>query len=335
MLCGQNRTRCELSGCSYVPPFCLSQSLRSHCISKFVCQIRAQRRDVFMGVRFRKSVNFGPFRMTVSKSGVSTSFGVKGARITKTSSGKVRTTVSIPETGISHVEEMKIEKNSPPRKGRTWIPVVGGVLALVVGLWAFAQSGNHHAEKPVQPAQEAVESEESNTPPKLDDEQKQLFADAADGLLSDGVVSVAAYYETRNIEVAVKSDQLDAAVKAAGDAAPDGWDELKSAAAEVSADLLSQAQDAGYKRSYLQLVSNVDGEIYATCFNGKVSYDKFTEKTVSNQAALNSDKIVWVSKSGSRYHYDSSCGGHEYTQTTKSAAIAAGLTACQKCANGG
>lgn len=317
------------------PPFYQSQSLRFYCISKFVCQIRTQRRDVFMGVRFRKSVNFGPFRMTVSKSGVSTSFGVKGARITKTSSGKVRTTVSIPGTGISHVEEIKIEKNSPFRKGRTWIPIIGGVLVLVVFFGAFAQSGNHHAEKPVQPAQKTVESEESNTPPKLDDEQKQLFADAADGLLNDGVVNVSAYYETCSIEVAVKSDQLDAAVKAAGDAAPDGWDELKSAAAEISVSLLSQAKDVGYERSYLQLVSNVDGEIYATCFNGKVLYDKFTEKTVSNQAASNGDKIVWVSKSGSRYHYDSNCGGHEYTQMTKSAAIAAGLTACQKCANGG
>ena len=58
-----------------------------------------------MGFRFRKSKNLGPFRVTVSKSGVSTSFGGKGARITKTASGKVRTTPSVPGTGISYVTE--------------------------------------------------------------------------------------------------------------------------------------------------------------------------------------------------------------------------------------
>ena len=58
-----------------------------------------------MGFRFRKSKNLGPFRVTVSKSGVSTSFGGKGARITKTASGKVRTTLSVPGTGISYVTE--------------------------------------------------------------------------------------------------------------------------------------------------------------------------------------------------------------------------------------
>ena len=31
-----------------------------------------------MGVRFRKNVNFGPFRINFSKSGIGASFGVKG-----------------------------------------------------------------------------------------------------------------------------------------------------------------------------------------------------------------------------------------------------------------
>lgn len=56
-----------------------------------------------MGFRFRKSFGFGPFRTTISKSGISTSVGVKGVRITKRADGKTQTTVSIPGTGISHV----------------------------------------------------------------------------------------------------------------------------------------------------------------------------------------------------------------------------------------
>ena len=56
-----------------------------------------------MGFRFRKSIGKGPFRMTISKSGVSTSFGGPGARMTKRANGKTQTTLSIPGTGISHV----------------------------------------------------------------------------------------------------------------------------------------------------------------------------------------------------------------------------------------
>ena len=58
-----------------------------------------------MGFRFRKSLNLGPFRINFSKSGVGYSFGGKGFRVTKTATGKTRTTASIPGTGISYVKE--------------------------------------------------------------------------------------------------------------------------------------------------------------------------------------------------------------------------------------
>jgi hypothetical protein len=54
-----------------------------------------------MGYRYRKSVKLGPFRATMSKSGMSYSAGVKGARVTKRADGRVRTTVSAPGTGLS------------------------------------------------------------------------------------------------------------------------------------------------------------------------------------------------------------------------------------------
>lgn len=60
-----------------------------------------------MGFRFRKSVKLGPFRVAFSKSGVSYSAGVKGLRVTKTASGAVRTTASIPGTGISYSKQTK------------------------------------------------------------------------------------------------------------------------------------------------------------------------------------------------------------------------------------
>lgn len=66
-----------------------------------------------MGLRFRKSINLGGgFRINFSKSGVGYSFGGKGFRYTKTARGTTRTTVSVPGTGISWVEESGKRKES-------------------------------------------------------------------------------------------------------------------------------------------------------------------------------------------------------------------------------
>lgn len=59
-----------------------------------------------MGFRYRKSINLGGgFRINLSKSGIGYSWGVKGYRVTKTAKGRIRTTTSIPGTGISYVHE--------------------------------------------------------------------------------------------------------------------------------------------------------------------------------------------------------------------------------------
>lgn len=72
-----------------------------------------------MGFRFRKTFKAGPFRATISKSGISYSAGVKGARITKKANGNTMTTTSIPGTGISYVKETsgkKSGKAAAPKK---------------------------------------------------------------------------------------------------------------------------------------------------------------------------------------------------------------------------
>lgn len=63
-------------------------------------------------------MKLGPFRVTFSKSGVSYSAGVKGLRVTKTASGAVRTTASIPGTGISYSKQTKSKpaENRPAQK---------------------------------------------------------------------------------------------------------------------------------------------------------------------------------------------------------------------------
>ena len=72
-----------------------------------------------MGFSFKKSFNAGPFRVTVSKSGISTSFGVKGARITKKANGNTMYTLGIPGTGISHRSEKSSKKKQSKKPNET------------------------------------------------------------------------------------------------------------------------------------------------------------------------------------------------------------------------
>lgn len=69
-----------------------------------------------MGLRYRKSIKLGPVRINLSKSGIGYSYGVKGYRVTHKSNGGVRTTASIPGTGISHVKEYSSAGTSPKRE---------------------------------------------------------------------------------------------------------------------------------------------------------------------------------------------------------------------------
>jgi len=54
-----------------------------------------------MGLRLRKSVRIGPFRLNLSKSGVGASVGVPGNRVTLRADGRVQHSVGIPGTGVS------------------------------------------------------------------------------------------------------------------------------------------------------------------------------------------------------------------------------------------
>lgn len=72
-----------------------------------------------MGVRFRKSVNLGGgFKINISKSGVGYSWGTKGFRVTKKSTGGTRTTASIYGTGLSYVSETGKKKRPTGSKGK-------------------------------------------------------------------------------------------------------------------------------------------------------------------------------------------------------------------------
>lgn len=96
-----------------------------------------------MGFRFRKSVKLGPFRATLSKSGVSTSVGVKGYRVTKMANGKTMRTASIPGTGVSHVTVESAPKQQPkqPKRGKGGLIAIVAAVVLLLGMIGGCSGG--------------------------------------------------------------------------------------------------------------------------------------------------------------------------------------------------
>jgi len=81
-----------------------------------------------MGFYYRKSVNLGPFRVNLSKSGVGYSVGDRGFRVGTTARGKKYTSFSIPGTGVGY-----------RKSGAGCLVLAAGVpTAILFGRWFIA-----------------------------------------------------------------------------------------------------------------------------------------------------------------------------------------------------
>jgi len=102
-----------------------------------------------MGWRFRRSAKILPgIRLNLSRSGVSTSVGVRGAHVT-VGHGKVRETVGLPGSGVSYThvggthqearsEAQSVEVAEPLPNGkawRGWLWLGAGVIVAAYLLW--------------------------------------------------------------------------------------------------------------------------------------------------------------------------------------------------------
>ena len=93
-----------------------------------------------MGFRFQKRVRILPgVTLNFSKSGVSTSFGVRGARITK-GHGKTRATIGIPGSGLSYtaVSGKKRAARQPTLVTAPSTPRWLRLFLIALGIFAFA-----------------------------------------------------------------------------------------------------------------------------------------------------------------------------------------------------
>ena len=81
-----------------------------------------------MGWNWRKSFNFGPVKINLSKKGVGYSLGVRGFRVGQNAKGQSYTQTSIPGTGI-----YKRDYSGTPSTGRNWrLPFLVAVLLILL-----------------------------------------------------------------------------------------------------------------------------------------------------------------------------------------------------------
>lgn len=94
-----------------------------------------------MPLRARKSIKIMPgVRLNISKSGVSTSIGVKGATVNLKPGRKTRATVGIPGTGLSYTMTGAAHRPKAAQDATQGVSLrrMGRLLAILVGILGLA-----------------------------------------------------------------------------------------------------------------------------------------------------------------------------------------------------
>lgn len=99
-------------------------------------------RNPAMGFRYRKSKSAGPFRVTASKTGVSAGVGMKGARISKSSTGRSRATASLPGTGLSWSKQLGKGSSASKSSNRGCAGAAVSTVAVVIAVLLLLPGGN-------------------------------------------------------------------------------------------------------------------------------------------------------------------------------------------------
>lgn len=104
--------------------------------------------------------------------------------------------------------------------------------------------------------------------------------------------------------------------------------------AKKEAEAAAAAAAAQQKQAEEQAKAKSSSQTKQATSSSSTSQSTTTKKSTSTQSSSGQTKsqTVYVTPTGKRYHYSSTCGGKNSTATTLDNAKARGLTPCQKCA---
>lgn len=303
-----------------------------------------------MGWRYRRSVNIGPFRLNFSKSGIGYSVGGKFFRVTKKANGGIRSTSTIPGLHLSKVTEYSAKDvaastaaakstagNSQRRNGSSKKSIAGGLAILV--LVAALVSGGDSATDP----QPSTQPEQSTQDETLEDYLSidRTSIDAAFASIYNAAEISSRVSPDGTVTVGIKTDLP-------SDAQPQDWSGLCDRLNTALTDASETAAGLGLGMVTAELTAD-DGTILASGYKGTIKFDLFAQRAAeqaeadriaaekaaqASQSASSSSensRTVYVTPTGSKYHYSSSCNGGSYSATTLDKALARGLKPCGKC----
>lgn len=307
-----------------------------------------------MGFRFRKSFKIAPgVRVNLGKKSVGISAGVKGARVSVNSSGRVTKSVGIPGTGISYVKSEKIggsksnhadesniseeneyvsrpdlpPANPQPDKEQNKKKGCGCLVYVILGLLIIGLFNSCFGGK-----DESSQDENSETAQTIAVESIEPATVAVTGLSvgEERVVDHIVLPENADLGgwdyTATSSDPNVMEAKAVGVVDPLRIQVTVTGKASGTATYtLTDAEGNAVLTSETITVTDPEAEAAAQAA---------AEEAAAEQEAAQepSSPTVYITPTGARYHISAKCAGDNAIETTLDEATSQGYTPCGLCA---
>ena len=226
-----------------------------------------------------------------------------------------------------------------------WAIILSVFVIVFTGLYSFLSGGGSDA--PAHPAQSTVSTSAdtgtdggTSAPGSTTTNVKitQGSQGAPIDVIADGVVT---YLEGRGYPVSSTRKVADHSrvecvitvpgiSDSDGSAKPSNWSDVQTDLVSLAAGAKSAVTDQG-DYTVLIYVQSANGDNLLAADSGKVLYDAFAA-TDAPATTTTTEKTVYVSPSGSKYHSKPNCGNMSSAkEITLSEAQSRGLTACSRC----
>ena len=323
-----------------------------------------------MGFRFRKSFKIAPgVRVNVGKKSVGISAGVKGARVSVNSKGRVTKTVGIPGTGLSYSKTEKIggsktnaastsasdepldtitRPDLPPaqpqeekkKNGCCGCAVYAFIALLIIGALGSCIGGTDDKDKQTDTTNDGTQAavitqltQTSDAVTEIDLGSSQTLTYTVDpsdfAMTADAVYATTSDSDVLAVSAECLSDPARVEVTLTGKAAGTANYTVRAADSDVQ----QTGQVTVHDRAAEQAEAEAKAEQEAAekaAQEQAAAEAAAAQQAAQEQAAAQQSETVYITPSGKRWHRSASCAGKNARAVTMDQV--GSRTPCQKCA---
>ena len=192
------------------------------------------------------------------------------------------------------------------------------------------------------PAPDEAVSPEQEVEQEAEQEVIQAKEQTAENEYENLAAPFKSVHSGAEVDVKDRGDRLEVHIicqDLSADVKPENWSDICSSAEAAAAQIQSTANDTYGISNISFQIEDGSGTILGSGFASGLQYDVFAEPVEDTEPEEESDPeqqeiIVYITPTGSKYHYDSNCGNGDYSPTTLSDAQSLGSSPCKKCAGG-